>query len=159
MENGCILLCAPSNVAVDQLLFRILELTRRENFDAVKIARWGRDDKIDVKLKHLKPTGKEAFEQLLSADILACTLNVCGNGMMTKVGALKKVDCLIIDEASQGSELDTIIPFVNFDVKKVILVGDHLQMSPTVFSEFSRLNMYEQSLFERIHHSFQKQGR
>ena len=78
---------------------------------------------------------------------------------MTKVGALKKVDCLIIDEASQGSELDTIIPFVNFDVKKVILVGDHLQMSPTVFSEFSRRNMYEQSLFERIHHSFQKQGR
>ena len=41
---------------------------------------------------------------------------------------------MIIDEAGQTSEADTIIA-LNKGAQKVILVGDHFQLSPTCISQ------------------------
>ena len=92
-ESGGILLCAPSNVAVDQLLIRLLQrisqMTESPFVKSMKIARWGRDDKIDDRVKHLRPKGsfKVAEKILMDADVIACTLNSAGTVMMTTIGA------------------------------------------------------------------------
>ena len=59
---------------------------------------------------------------------------------------------MIIDEAAQGTELDSIIPMVNFSVKNICLFGDHQQLSPIVRSPFGQSQRYERSLFERFYH-------
>ena len=150
-STGALLLCAPSNVAVDQLLIRLMDYFRGKPSVPIMV-RWGRDDKIDDRVKHLKPTGtpSDIHHSFMNADIIACTLNSAGTTIMTAVGKEKKIRCLIMDEASQGAELDAIIPMVNFDPRRLILVGDHLQLPPVVFSRYAREKGYHRSIFERF---------
>jgi superfamily I DNA and/or RNA helicase len=61
-----------------------------------------------------------------------------------------KIFCLIIDEASQATEPSVLVPFQSM-TKKMILVGDHMQLPPTVISEReSRYTKFGRSLFERL---------
>lgn len=55
---------------------------------------------------------------------------------------------MIIDEASQATEPSTLIPFHTM-TKKVVLVGDHMQLPPTVMSKNCKFTLYNRSFFER----------
>lgn len=46
----------------------------------------------------------------------------------------------IIDEATQATEADTLLPLIH-GVKNIILVGDQQQLSPTVISEVYSYNI------------------
>lgn len=81
------------------------------------------------------------------ANIIACTLSVCGSDLISKIK--KHFDLVIIDEAGQCSEISTLIP-LRYEIDKLILLGDHLQLPPTLFSEISKQLNYERSLFERF---------
>ena len=58
-------------------------------------------------------------------------------------------DYLIIDEACQCIEPSALIPLCH-NVKKLIMVGDHMQLPATVFSEDAAKTLYNRSLFERL---------
>ncbi|MBP9838924.1 MAG: hypothetical protein KBC84_09450 [Proteobacteria bacterium] len=55
----------------------------------------------------------------------------------------------MVDEASQATEPSVLIPFLTETVK-VILVGDHKQLPPTVISKNGFKTGYARSLFERL---------
>lgn len=56
---------------------------------------------------------------------------------------------LIVDEACQSTEMQTLIPF-RLAPKRVILVGDQQQLPATTFSSNSESTGYCRSLFERL---------
>ena len=92
---------------------------------------------------------KSLFEHdiLVSTPILCTTLNNAGNERLKK--AKLSYEYLIIDEASQCVEPSCLIPLCH-EVKKLILVGDHMQLPATVFYPKAAQILYNRSLFERL---------
>lgn len=56
---------------------------------------------------------------------------------------------LIIDEAGQTTEPNTLIP-LKYEFEKIILIGDHKQLPATVFSNENKKLGFDISLFERL---------
>ncbi|MSR77284.1 MAG: hypothetical protein EXS63_03515 [Candidatus Omnitrophica bacterium] len=61
----------------------------------------------------------------------------------------RKIDLLVMDEASQASEPMAWIPIIR--AEKVILAGDHFQLPPTVRSKEAEKQGLAKTLFERLH--------
>lgn len=59
-------------------------------------------------------------------------------------------DYILIDEASQSLEPETLLPIVIFKPEKVILVGDHMQLGPLVMSKKANDAGFGISMFERL---------
>jgi superfamily I DNA and/or RNA helicase len=76
------------------------------------------------------------------------TLNTSGKKRYAKFFR-NKIFCLIVDEASQATEPSILVPFQT-KTKKMILVGDHKQLPPTVMSRNGLKTKYGRSLFERL---------
>lgn len=86
-------------------------------------------------------------EIILKSKVVCCTLNIAGS---EKLKMLKgHVDVLIIDEACQSAEPSCIIP-MEFNPKRIILVGDQKQLAATTFSNNASTTKYDRSLFERL---------
>ena len=102
-----------------------------------------------LKLLSDKRYKKTMFEHDLLANtpILCTTLNNAGNERLKKIKI--SYEYLIIDEASQCAEPSCLIPLFH-DVRKLILVGDHMQLPPTVFYPKAAKILYNRSLFERL---------
>ena len=102
-----------------------------------------------LKLLSDKRYQKNQFEQeiLFTTRILCTTLNNAGNERLKR--ARLSYEYLIIDEASQCVEPLCLIPLYH-DVKKLILVGDHMQLPATVFYPKASRILYNRSLFERL---------
>jgi len=102
------------------------------------------------KQKPRKPSHKEladAREKILSqAQIIACTLSGASGVELAAVGG-RGFDLLIVDEACQACETSTLLPFVH-RVRRVVLVGDPVQLPPTVISRAAE-SAFSRSLFER----------
>ena len=104
---------------------------------------------ICLKLFSDKRYQKSIFEHdlLISSPILCTTLNNAGNERLKKANL--SYEYLIIDEASQCVEPSCLIPLYH-EVKKLILVGDHMQLPATVFYPKATKILYNRSLFERL---------
>ena len=102
-----------------------------------------------MKLYADKRYHKSLFEHniLISTPILCTTLNNAGNERLKK--AKLSYEYLIIDEASQCVEPSCLIPLFH-EIKKLILVGDHMQLPATVFYPKATKILYNRSLFERL---------
>ena len=59
------------------------------------------------------------------------------------------VEYLIVDEACQSNELETLIS-LGVKPERVILVGDEKQLPATVISKSHNTTKYSRSLFERL---------
>ena len=92
---------------------------------------------------------KQNYEYYLlsNSSILCTTLNNAGNEKLKKKNIL--YDYLIIDEACQCVEPSSLIPLCH-GIKKLILVGDHMQLPATVFYPKANNILYNRSLFERL---------
>lgn len=84
---------------------------------------------------------------LSEADVVCATLT--GSGAPFLPGILFKFDTVIIDEACQSVEVSALIP-LQFQCSRCILVGDQLQLPPTLISPTARNADYDRSLFVRI---------
>ena len=104
---------------------------------------------MSLKLLSDKKYHKSMFEHdiLVSTPILCTTLNNAGNERLRKANL--SYEYLIIDEASQCVEPSCLIPLYH-EVKKLILVGDHMQLPATVFYPKAAKILYNRSLFERL---------
>lgn len=177
MNNGQVLVCAPSNVAVDQLCERI-------NLTGLKVVRLTAKSREDVdssvsflalheqvrmldsnpelmKFTMLKAEANELssqdekkFKQLTrnaEREILANADVVC----CTCVGAgdprlaKMKFRNVLIDESTQSGEPECMIPLV-LGCKQVVLVGDHKQLGPVIMNKKAAKAGLNQSLFERL---------
>ena len=86
-------------------------------------------------------------KKLLTDCSVVCATNVgAANGMLEKMS----FDTILMDEAAQATEPITLIPIVRAGVRRVILVGDHKQLPPTVLSNRADGAGFSQSLFERL---------
>ncbi|XP_044583285.1 probable helicase senataxin isoform X2 [Cotesia glomerata] len=180
MKNGNekrVLVCAPSNKAIDELVLKLLDIQPllEEQKVPFKIVRLGREDKMNASVKRIYlsnlrynartdkfyyyPRRKNekrdaAYEEFIlkKANIITCTLTSSYTSYrMRSVFGRKFEDKLpfcIIDEAAQATELLTLVP-VMLDIDKLILVGDPQQLPPTVLSQKAKDYGYDSSLFAR----------
>ncbi|XP_074112352.1 putative helicase senataxin isoform X2 [Cotesia typhae] len=173
-----LLVCAPSNKAIDELVIKLLDIQPAMQEQSVPffIVRVGREEKMHKKVlpvslqmigrdwkKHpvhnkLNMNTYQIEEEILKkANIIACTLSSCyTNYKMKSVfgnGALQIPFC-IIDEAAQATELLTLVPTL-LRIKRLILVGDPQQLPPTILSNKAKEYGYDSSLFARAQLIFQ----
>ncbi|CRG94161.1 DNA2/NAM7 helicase, putative [Plasmodium gallinaceum] len=165
IKNKKILVCAPSNAAIDEILRRLITANRGildENgnpFNPI-VTRIGGNVSTDLLefslefkeqlllLLNKNDENKFIKRNLLKTSTIICsTLSSSSNASL--INYIDYFDAIIIDEASQSVELDILIP-LSFSCKKIILVGDPKQLSATVFSLFAKKYKYSRSLFERL---------
>ncbi|XP_018916568.1 regulator of nonsense transcripts 1 [Bemisia tabaci] len=176
-SGGAVLVCAPSNIAVDQLTEKIhrtgLKVVRvcaksREAIDSPVsfLALHNQIRNMDVnselqKLQQLKDeTGElssadeKRYRMLKKAEekeLLDAADVVC----CTCVGAgdprlaRLKFHSILIDESMQATEPECMVPVV-LGAKQLILVGDHCQLGPVVMCKKASRAGLSQSLFERL---------
>jgi regulator of nonsense transcripts 1 len=177
MNNSQVLVCAPSNVAVDQLCERI----HRTGLRVVRLTAKSREDvessvsflalheqvrmndtnteltklaQLKADVGELSSQDEKKFKQLTRAaerEILNNADVVC----CTCVGAgdprLSKMKFrnVLIDESTQSAEPECMIPLV-LGCKQVVLVGDHKQLGPVIMNKKAAKAGLNQSLFERL---------
>jgi regulator of nonsense transcripts 1 len=173
-----VLVVAPSNTAVDQLTLKIHKTglkvlrvmsRRREcgqsdvNFLSLhenlkELQRDARNLKEQDTKKELRRDTEEydgifsdevndsLKRQLLSqAEVITCTCVTAGQKMFNRM----KFPFVLIDEAVQSTEPLSLIPLV-YGCKKLVLVGDHKQLGPTILCKKVAQAGFKQSLFERL---------
>ena len=177
MNPGQVLVCAPSNVAVDQLTEKI----HKTGLKVVRVAAKSREDlaspvsflalheqvrmnDTNVELKKLMQLKNELGELsmqdekkyktlirnaereiLQNADVICCTCVGAGDPRLSKF----KFRTVLIDEATQSTEPESMIPLV-LGCKQVVLVGDHQQLGPVIMNKKAAKAGLSQSLFERL---------
>eukprot|EP01060_Flectonema_neradi_P014203 TRINITY_DN20910_c0_g1_i1.p1 TRINITY_DN20910_c0_g1~~TRINITY_DN20910_c0_g1_i1.p1 ORF type:complete len:1937 (+),score=398.95 TRINITY_DN20910_c0_g1_i1:46-5811(+) len=100
---------------------------------------------VDLKLER-KELEKALIEE---ATIVFATLNALGSNSVHD--ALKEqVDMLIVDEAGQASDGDLFIG-CNLSPKRLLLIGDHRQLPPTVMSPAAMKGGMAESSLERLY--------
>ncbi|XP_049415027.1 probable helicase MAGATAMA 3 [Solanum stenotomum] len=174
-----VLVCAPSNSALDEIVLRILNTGIRDENDRAyspKIVRIGlkahhsvqavsmdylveqrlsgMDSQIGDRQKQGGPVkDKDSIRASIldEAVIVFSTLSFSASPVFTKLN--RGFDVVIIDEAAQAVEPSTLLPLSN-GCKQVFLVGDPVQLPATVISPIAGKFGYCTSLFER----FQRAG-
>ncbi|KVI10967.1 hypothetical protein Ccrd_010619 [Cynara cardunculus var. scolymus] len=174
-----VLVCAPSNSALDEIVLRLLSTGIRDENDRAytpKIVRIGlkahhsvqavsMDYLVEQKLAGMdfqtadkqKHGGGARDRDTIRASIMDesaivfSTLSFSGSSLFTKLG--RNFDIVVIDEAAQAVEPATLVPLAS-GCKQVFLVGDPVQLPATVISPVAEKFGYSMSLFKR----FQKAG-
>lgn len=170
-----ILVCAPSNVAVDHLAAKLRDL----GLTVVRLTAKSREDVessvSDLGLHNLVSRSakgelkkllklKEEVGELSSIDTKKFVKQV----RRSELEILKKADVVcctcvgagdkrleakfrtvLIDESTQASEPECLIPIVK-GAKQVVLVGDHQQLGPVILDRKAADAGLKQSLFERL---------
>nr|XP_056716139.1 probable helicase senataxin [Euleptes europaea] len=89
---------------------------------------------------------------ILESHVICCTLSTSG-GVLLESAFRKKsynsLSCVIVDEAGQACEVETLIPLIH-GCRKLVLVGDPKQLPPTVISAKAQDYNYDQSLMGRL---------
>ncbi|EEH39397.2 ATP-dependent helicase NAM7 [Paracoccidioides lutzii Pb01] len=177
INGGQVLVCAPSNVAVDQLCERI----HKTGLKTVRVTAKSREDvespvgflslheqvhnndsnielvklnQLKAELGELSSQDEKKYKQLVRAaekEILSNADVIC----CTCVGAGDprlakfKFRTVLIDESTQSAEPECMIPLV-LGCKQVVLVGDHQQLGPVIMNKKAAKAGLNQSLFERL---------
>lgn len=177
IKGGPVLVCAPSNTAVDQLTEKI----HRTNLKVIRVCAKSREAidspvsflalhnqirNMDMnselkKLQQLKDetgelsSGDEKRYRILKKQAEKDLLEAADVISCTCVGAGDprlsriKFNSILIDESMQSSEPEAIIPVV-LGARQLILVGDHCQLGPVVMCKKAAKAGLSQSLFERL---------
>jgi len=177
MNPGQVLVCAPSNVAVDQLTEKIhqtgLKVVRmtaksREALESpvsfLTLHEQVQNNDTNTELQKLIRL-KNEYGELSSQDEKkykslkkTCEREILQNADViccTCVGAGDprlanfKFKTVLIDEATQACEPECLIPLV-MGCKQAVLVGDHKQLGPVILSKKAERAGLSQSLFERL---------
>ncbi|BAT74038.1 hypothetical protein LR48_Vigan464s000400 [Vigna angularis] len=168
-----VLVCAPSNSALDEIVLRVLNGGVHDENDRVycpKIVRIGlkahhsiKAVSLDELMKQKRSSANKSSTNkqstagsnddsiraaiLEEATIVFSTLSFSGSHVFSKLN--RGFDVVIIDEAAQAVEPATLVPLAN-QCKKVFLVGDPAQLPATVISDIAKNHRYGTSLFERL---------
>ncbi|KAG0693672.1 RNA helicase-domain-containing protein [Suillus ampliporus] len=163
MNPGQVLVCASSNVAVDQLTekihatgLKVVRLTAksREALDS-GVAFLTLHQQVANNTTHVELLQQLIYKTLIrqcekeilgAADVICCTCVGAGDPRLNKL----KFRTVLIDEATQAAEPECMIPLV-LGCKQVVLVGDHQQqLGPVIMNKKAARAGLTQSLFERL---------
>lgn len=174
-----VLVCAPSNIAVDQLT----EKMHRTGLKVVRLCAKSREavsSSVDYLTLHKQVLGHPGYTELKKLAQLKdeqgelssqdekrfktlrrqCERELLANADViccTCVGAGDprlsglKMRHVLVDEATQATEPEALIPIV-LGARQVVLVGDHCQLGPVVMCKKAATAGLAQSLFERLIH-------
>lgn len=171
-----ILVCAPSNVAVDHLTEKLTSM----GLNVVRITAKSREDVDSSVSKYclhelVKKRAKGEFKKLIklreegnelsnednqkyfsnlrrsensiisNCDVICCTCVGAKDKRLDRI----KFKTVLIDESTQASEPESLIPIVK-GCRQLILVGDHQQLGPVIVNKKASEAGLKQSLFERM---------
>ncbi|MDZ7860327.1 MAG: IGHMBP2 family helicase [Candidatus Krumholzibacteriota bacterium] len=102
-------------------------------------------DDIDNLFTEIDKLEQKAVSGILNgADVVCATNSTAGSDVLSG----RHFDLLVLDEATQSTEPEALIPLVKAD--RAVLAGDHKQLPPTILSEDARRQGLGKSLFERL---------
>ena len=103
-------------------------------------------DQLLINLRNRLANISDIDEHLLRiSKVVFCTLSFAGQQRMSNI----RITSLIVDEAAQATEADTIIP-LQHNPRKCLLVGDTNQLPAVVKSEIAKANNYGWSMMHRL---------
>lgn len=165
--NKKILVCAPSNIAVDNLaekidktglnVIRFSSKNKKLLNDSILHLYFDQKVKSNEKLlnflkeknyskkKYLKLKKKIEHQIIEKANVICCTCIGAGANILSFI----KFGSVLIDEAAQATEPESLVPIIK-GIEKVVLVGDHKQLGPVVLDKKAHSLGYGRSLFERL---------
>uniref|UniRef100_A0A8C1QWD1 RNA helicase n=1 Tax=Cyprinus carpio TaxID=7962 RepID=A0A8C1QWD1_CYPCA len=158
IPGACILACAPSNSAADQLCEKLIT---SQHVDARKIYRLyasSRDPKdIPKVLKNISNLEGEMIvfpckEDLMCYKILVSTLVTAGR-LVTGGFPVDHFSHIFVDEAGHAIESETIISvagLLNAETGQLVLAGDPKQLGPILRSPLAINHGLDVSLLERL---------
>ncbi|KAG0576671.1 hypothetical protein KC19_5G098200 [Ceratodon purpureus] len=157
-----ILVCAPSNAALDEVAARLVHrMVDKTGYiyspmDGA-IVRFGSKrvmhplvqlislDNLTLRLSSSSRNSRSWVDILDGASVVCATLSGCGSTTFDELK--KKFDVIIIDEAAQAVEAEVLIALKRVR-GRCVMVGDPQQLPATVFQRPS--TAYGRSLFERF---------
>ena len=101
------------------------------------------NEKDERKFRSMRRAAEK--QMLQSADVICCTCVGAGDPRLSSY----KFRQVLIDESTQASEPETLIPLM-LGAKQVVLVGDHCQLGPVIMCKNAERAGLGQSLFERL---------
>lgn len=172
-----VLVCAPSNVAVDQLTEKI----HRTGLKVVRVCAKSRealDSSVNFLTLHEQVNNNDSNTELQKLIMLKNEQNELSSSDEKKFRSLKRTaerqilknadvilsTCVgagdprlcnmsfrtvLIDEATQATEPECLIPLV-LGCRQAVLVGDHQQLGPVIMNKKAARAGFNQSLFERL---------
>ena len=147
-----ILATSDSNIAVDNLLeglanagVRALRVGRPESIRSDLL-----EHSLDMKAKEYSKiynkSGSQAANAVLKkAEIICATAIGSGSDMLDKF----RFHTVLVDESTQATETAILVPIAQ-GCERLILVGDHCQLPPTVLSEEAEKAGLAVSMFSRF---------
>lgn len=176
-NQGQVLVCAPSNIAVDQLTEKI----HRTGLKVVRLCAKSReaiDSNVSFLSLHNQVRSMDSLPELQKLQQLKDETGELSSNDEKRYRALKRnaerellqnadVICctcvgagdprlvkfrfrsILIDESTQATEPECMVPVV-LGAKQLILVGDHCQLGPVVMCKKAANAGLAQSLFERL---------
>ena len=81
----------------------------------------------------------------LSPRVVIATCQLCA-----KLTDSNRPDLIVIDEAGQATEPQSLVPLARFPKARVVLAGDHKQLSPLLLDREAALLGLDRSLLERL---------
>jgi len=177
--DGQVLVTAPSNIAVDQLTYKI----HQTGLKVVRLCAKSRESvhtdvdflalhnlvlelaekldnelwkyhKLKLEAGELRPNDDQRYNWLIKRteeELLESADVIC----CTCVGAgdprlkIYKFERILIDESTQATEPECLIPIVK-GAKQLVLVGDHCQLGPVIMCKKAANAGLQRSLFERL---------
>merc|ERR550534_1271062 len=95
----------------------------------------------------MNASDKEKEKVIREAAVVFSTLSISGSREL--VGFPGDFDTVVMDEASQGLEVSTLVP-LKLGCRRLIMVGDPKQLPATCFSSVCQYKSFERSLFQRL---------
>jgi AAA domain len=174
---GPVLATAASNVAVDNLLEKVLVAGR--GWRRLRVVRVGRVAAVDESLWEYTLEGmlendpvvlraREEAEKNPAAATASWEVEQAAASRIVRGADIVLTTCigagrealadlpfkfLLVDEASQATEPDVLVPLTvgsSETLSQLVLVGDHHQLPPTVLSDGAAPNGLSRSLFSRM---------
>ncbi|KAI3413943.1 Helicase MOV-10 [Globodera pallida] len=160
-DHAKILVCTPSNTAADLFAYELIHVAGVKPTSVFRLnALTHPTSELKEALKDIvfmKPNnemvnqfGIPPVKELMQYRIVVCTL-LCSTYLA--LGGMKdQFSHIIVDEAGQASELDTLVPIVGLlggKGAKVVLAGDPRQLGPVEMIEYFKKNGISSSLIER----------
>jgi senataxin len=106
-----------------------------------------KDKRQTVHRQHNADRKRIEQDVLAEADVVCATLGGAGHNLLCDLPF--DFETVVIDEAAQAVEMDTLIP-LRYGCQRCILVGDPNQLPPTVISQEAEKLRYSRSLFVRL---------
>jgi hypothetical protein len=152
-----LLMTSDSNIAVDNLVsglassgLRVTRVGNRQEKIHPDLVGFSLENQVKAALGSGEGFMGDAYDRtmkriLSSADVVCCT---CSSAASEILDGLHFMAC-VVDEASQATE-PSVLNAVTRCSRHVVLIGDHLQLPPTVICREAELGGLAVSMFERL---------